>query len=260
MSRNHLLIICLIAVCAACIGIAVYTATNSPVVPGSSPVILTVMMPYDQGMGTTLTQLAEGYGKNHNTQINLISVKGRQAIVDKILSGNQTPDLIIIEKQYPLFNLTGLETLQSSGLVGKSNYLYTTEAALVVPQGSQIHNLSDISGKKIAIVNQTKYEAPGGCLSGYIVADMNVSVMPFMVSGVPEAYTAVANSSADATSIWMSDFSMLQAKTGGSLSAIPLPQYGMDNYVVLLKTSKNPVEAASFMDYIVSHKNAFGNT
>ncbi|ABS56886.1 hypothetical protein Mboo_2372 [Methanoregula boonei 6A8] len=258
MSRDRLLIIGLVAICVVCVGIALYATTST--VPGSSPVVLTVMMPYDQGMSSTLTHLATDYGKSHTTQINLISVKGRQAMVDEILSGNQTPDLIIIEKQYPLFNLTGLETLLSGGFVVNSDYLYTTEAVLVVPQGSAIHSLADISGKRVAMVNQTKYAAPGGCLAGYIVADANASVTPFMVSGVPEAYAAVANSSADATSIWMSDYSMQQARTGDNLSEVPLPQYGMDNYIVLLKTSGHPKEAASFMDYIVAHKDAFGNT
>jgi ABC-type molybdate transport system substrate-binding protein len=224
---------------------------------GSSPVNLTVMMPYDQSISTTMTQMAGDYGKNHNTQIKLITVKGRQSIVNEITNGNTTPDLVIIEDKYALFNLSGLGKLEKSGVVNKSTFLCRSNAVLVVPKGSTISNVTGLSGKKVAVVDMGNFHSPGGCLANFIVADVNATYTPVNESEIPQVYKAVANSSADATCIWKSEFDEQQKKTGSDLASITLPQYGMDNYIVLLKSSKNSQEAANFMDYVVAHKDKF---
>lgn len=214
-------------------------------------------MPYDQSISTAMTHAAEEYGKNHNTKINLITVKGRQSMVNEITSGNVSPDLVVIENQYSLFNLSGLGKLKSQGMVSRSEFLVRSDAVLVVPEGSRIQNISDLTGKRVAVVDMDKYHSPGGCLANFIVADANVSVTYVMESGIPQVYNAVADSSADATCIWKSEFNEQQEKTGNHLSGSVLPDYGMDNYIVLIKDSKDPKEAAAFMDYIVSHKDNF---
>jgi len=256
VQRNHLIIAAVAVICAVCIGIAVFSATGGTL-PGTAPATITVMMPYDQNIGSVMTKLAGDYGKTRNVQINLVSVKGRQALVNEITKGNVSPDLVIIEDKYRIFNLTGLETLRQKDLVANSTLLCRSDAVMVVPKGSTIVNTSGISDKKVAMVDMVNYHGPGGCLANYIVADLNATVTPVYVSGIPQAYGAVADSSADATCIWRSEFTGLQASTGNSLTAVSLPAYGMDNYLVLMKDSKNQKEAASFMDYVLAHKDQF---
>lgn len=256
MQRNHLVIAGVAVICAICIGIAVFSATGGAL-PGSAPVTITVMMPYDQNIGSVMTKLAGDYGKTHNTRIDLVSVKGRQAMVNEITKGNVSPNLVIVEDKYRIFNLTGLETLRQKDLVANSTFLCRSDAVMVVPQGSPITNTSGISGKKIAMVDMVKYHGPGGCLANYIVADLNATVTPVLVSGIPQAYGAVADSSADATCIWRSEFVDLHAANGNNLTAVSLPAYGMDNYLILMKNSRNPSEAVSFMDYVLAHKDQF---
>jgi ABC-type molybdate transport system substrate-binding protein len=256
LPKNNLLIGCLVLVCAVVIGIAVFAGAGA-ISSGSAPVTLTVMMPYDQNINSTMTQIAHDYGKTHNVRIDLISVKGRQSIINGITSGNVSPDLVVIEDKYALFNLSGLGTLERSGIVGKSAFLCRSNAVLVVPNGSQIHNVTDLSGKKVAVVDMDKYHSPGGCLANYIVADINASFTPVNESNIPQVYGAVANSSADATCIWKSEFDEQQKKTSNNLTTIVIPQYGMDNYLVLINNSKNSQEASKFMDYILSQNNEF---
>jgi ABC-type molybdate transport system substrate-binding protein len=256
VQRNQLLIAGVAVICAVCIGIAAFSATGGTL-PGTSPATITVMMPYDQNIGSVMTKLAGDYGKTHNVKIELTSVKGRQGMVNEITSGNVSPDLVIIEKEYRIFNLSGLAKLQQKDLVENSTFLCRSDAVMVVPQGSQILNTSGITGKKVAMVDMVKYHGPGGCLANYIVADLNATVTPVLVSGIPQAYGAVADSSADATCIWRSEFIDLQASTHNNLTAVSLPAYGMDNYLALMKNAKNPSEAASFMDYVLAHKDQF---
>lgn len=254
MSRTQLLIIALVAVCAISAGFSIAGGIFPASVPAAT---LTVMMPYDQSISTTMTELATEYGRTHSTQINLVTVKGRSALVREIVDGNTTPDLVVIEKRYALFNLSGLEALEKKGLVDRSTYLCRGNAVLVIPADSRIANVSDMAGKRVAVVDMEKFHGPGGCLANFIVADANATVTPVMESGIPQVYGAVADSSADATCIWRSEFDQLQASTGKSLTAIDLPAYGMDNYIVLLKGSGNSAEAAAFMDYVVANKDRF---
>ena len=256
MQRNHLIIAGVAIICAVFIGIAVFSATGGSL-PGTAPATITVMLPYDQNIGSVMTKLADDYGKTHNTRIDLVSVKGRQAMVNEITSGNVSPDLVIIEKEYRIFNLSGLEKLEQKDLAANSTFLCRSDAVLVTTSGSPIKNSTDIAGKKVAMVDMVKYHGPGGCLANYIVADLNATVTPVLVSGIPQAYGAVADLSADVTCIWRSEFVDLQAANGNNLTANTLPEYGMDNYLVLMKNSKNPQEAASFMNYVLAHKDQF---
>lgn len=255
MSRNQFLIIALVAICA--IGAGIYVTAGGVHSTAAPSATLTVVMPYDQSISATMAQLAAEYGKTHNTQINVVTVKGRSALVREVVSGNTTPDLVVIEKRYALFNLSGLETLEKKGLVDRSTYLCREDAVMVIPADSRITNVSSMAGKRVAVVDMEKYHGPGGCLANFIVADANVTVTPVKEPGIPQVYGAVADSSADATCIWRSEFDQLQTSTGKSLTALDLPEYGMDNYIVLFKGSGNPAEAASFMDYIVANKDRF---
>ena len=256
MQRNHLIIAGVAVLCVVCIGIAVLSATGGTL-PGTAPTTITVMMPYDQNIGSVMTKIAGDYGQNHNIRIDLVSVKGRQSMVNEITIGNISPDIVIIEKTYPLFNLSGLEKLEQRDLVEDSTFLCRSDAVLVTGSGSSLQNISEIAGKKVAMVDLEKYHSPGGCLANFIVADVNATVTPVMVSGIPEAYNAVVTSSADVTCIWRSEYLEQQANGGNTVAATTLPEYGMDNYIALMKNGKNPAEAASFMDYVVAHKNEF---
>jgi len=220
--------------------------------PGSSPATLTILTPFDQSLNKGLNNLAKEYGKDHNTIINIVSVKGRKKIIDEIISNNTSADLVVIEKEYPLFDLKGLDTLEEKGLVDKSEKVSSSEADLIVSRNSNINSLSDLNGTRFAAVDLVNYHMPGGCLANSVYESLRSTPVILNQSGIDAIYEAVANSSADATVMWKSDY--MAQKDKGEVRVIPIPEYGMDNYIVTLKSSSNPSEAATFMDYVLAHK------
>jgi ABC-type molybdate transport system substrate-binding protein len=220
---------------------------------GSSPVTLTIITPYDQDLNTGLKTIAQEYGKDHNTIINIVSVQGRKKIVEELTSGNTSADLVVIEKEYPVFNLKGLTSLEKKGLIDKSEELYKAEADLIVSPKSTIKSVQDLNGTTYAAVDLVNYHMPGGCLANSVMATLPAKPTVVNQSGIKAIYEAVANSSADATILWKSDYTN-QKKDQGDLKAIPIPDYSMDNYIATLKNSVNAAEAASFMDFVLAHK------
>ncbi len=221
--------------------------------PGGDSATLNILIPYDQSLNKGLQSIAKEYGKDHNTIINIVTVKGRKKIIEEITKGNTSADLVIIEKEYPLFNLTGLKTLEKKDLVEKSEKVSSAEADLIVSPQSSISSLTQLNGTTFAAVDLVNYHMPGGCLANSVMDVMPAKPIVVNQSGIDTIYVAVANSSADATVLWKSDY-IAQKKNHGELKAIPIPEYGMDNYIVTLKNSSNPTEAASFMDFVISHK------
>lgn len=252
LSRNIILI--------SAILIAVLIATASADVlqfGNSSPCTLTVLIPYDQSLSSGLKNIAEAYGKDHNTVVNIITVKGRKKIIEEITSRNISADLVIIEKEYPIFNLTGLKTLEKKGFIETSQELTQSEADLVVSQDSPIQSARDLEGRKYAAVDLVNYHMPGGCLANSVMDSLPVKVTAVNQSGIDKIYESVSNSSADATVLWKSDY-IDQSKKGKDLKAIPMTEYSMDNFIATLKGSANPTEAKTFMDFVVSHNDEFG--
>jgi ABC-type molybdate transport system substrate-binding protein len=233
-----------------CLGSAAYADSFS--LPGSSPATLTILTPFDQSLNKGLNNIAKEYGKDHNTIINIVSVKGRKKIIEEITSNNTSADLVVIEKEYPLFDLKGLKTLENKGLIDKSEKISSSEADLIVSKDSKINSLSDLNGTKFAAVDLVNYHMPGGCLANSVFEALPSTPVVVNQSGINAIYEAVVNSSADATVMWKSDY--LAQKDKGEVKVIPIPEYGMDNYIAILKSSSNPSEAATFMDYVVAHK------
>ena len=251
MFRNELLIIVLVFCCIGSVAVA-----DSSITGGSSPVTLTVITPFDQDLNSGLKAIAQEYGKDHNTIINIVSVQGRKKIVEELNSGNTSADLVVIEKEYPIFNLKGLTALDKKGLIDKSEELYTAEADLVVSPKSSIQSVQDLNGTKYAAVDLVNYHMPGGCLANSVMTAIPAKPEVVNQSGIDKIYQAVENSSADATILWKSDYNA-QKKNQGELKAIPIPEFSMDNYIATLKNSANKDEAALFMDYVIAHKDEF---
>jgi ABC-type molybdate transport system substrate-binding protein len=246
----------LISVLFSCIiGLVV---ADTPDAGNSSPVTLTVVTPYDQDLNSGLKEIAKEYGKDHNTIINIISVQGRKKIIEELSSGNTSADLVVIEKEYKPFDLKGLTSLEKKGLIDKSNELYSAEADLVVSPKSSVQSTQDLNGTKYAAVDLVNYHMPGGCLANSILAVLPVKPEVVNQSGIDKIYEAVKNTSADSTILWKSDYKA-QKKNQGELKVIPLPEYSMDNYIATLTNSVNKDEAATFMDFVLSHKDELQN-
>jgi ABC-type molybdate transport system substrate-binding protein len=251
MSRN--LIFALLLIFTLIIGVY----ADIPLISGSDPVNLTIIVPYDQALNSGLKTIAKEYGNDHNTIVNIISVQGRKKIVDELTSGNTSSDLVIIEKEYPLYNLSGLKKLENKGLIDKSQEIYQAEADLIVPPDSKIKSINNLNGTKYAAVDLVNYHMPGGCLANYVIDMIPGNITVVNESSISTIFEAVANSSADETVLWKSDYD--SQKHNGTLVAIPLLEYGMDNYIATLKNSKNLAEAESFMDFVISHKDELTN-
>jgi ABC-type molybdate transport system substrate-binding protein len=233
-------------------------AADTSTAGSSSPITLTIMTPYDQDLNSGLKEIAKEYGKDHNTIINIISVQGRKKIVDELSSGNTSADLVVIEKEYQPFNLKGLSSLEKKGLIDKSEKLYNAEADLVISPKSSIQSTQDLNGTRYAAVDLVNYHMPGGCLATSLLSVLPVKPEVVNQSGIDKIYQAVENTSADSTILWASDYKV-QKKNQGELKAIPLPEYGMDNYIATLTNSANKDEAATFMDFAISHKDELQN-
>jgi len=210
---------------------------------------LIVFGPADDILGSTIKEISQSFSDADNIAVNITQVKGREAIVKEVTKNTSNADIVILEREFPLFNLTGMKKLGEKKVIDNYTHLYSERALLVFRKGEPIGNLGDLNGMKIAVTDQ---HVPGACLAKKIVDRERLNVSEVNTSSNEAQLDAIIAGRADATVLWVSMFETYNNSTDPEIDVLDLPDYRMDNFIAVLNRSKNPVEAQRYLNFLLA--------
>lgn len=226
----------------------VLAASSIPAFGEEAPT-LNVYGPHDNLISDgIIKEMTEDYCDEYDTAVNITCIDGRKSLLKMVIDSDGTADLVILEENYPLYNLSGMKTLTNEGLIESYQYLYRKRALMILQKGEGISSLADLNGKTVAVTDQ---HLPGGCLSLEIIKDAGLNVTNVTVESVEAQLDAVADGRADATILWDSIFESCTDSSREEIEVVDLPEYGMDNFVAVLKDSSHRSEAERYEAYLL---------
>ena len=247
MRRKTVVILAIIIICTIVAGVAYKYLTPA------EPIELTVYKA-DDSRTSTIVQISKEYSDEHNTKIEVLSIKGRKGLLKDIIENEGEGDVVILEIEYPLFNLLGMETLKDKGFIEKYRYLYSREVLMVVRKGEGIKSIEYLGGKRVAVVDYEEHHVPGACLAPKIIEDSELEVTEVKTSSIEGLLEAIVEDRADATFIWDGQFINSYSD---EVETVELPQYKMDNAIAILNKSENSEDAEHYVNYLLDHKAIF---
>lgn len=216
---------------------------------GEEASTLNVYGPHDNLISDgIIKEMTEDYCDEYGTVVNITCIDGRKSLLKMVIDSDGTADLVILEEDYPLYNLSGMKTLTDEGLIESYQYLYRKRALMILQKGEGISTLDDLNGKKVAVTDQ---HLPGGCLSLEIVKDAGLNVTNVTVESIEAQLDAVVDGRADVTILWDSIFEGCTNSSREEIEVVDLPEYGMDNFVAVLKGAPNRDEAERYETYLL---------
>jgi spermidine/putrescine-binding protein len=216
---------------------------------GEEASTLNVYGPHDNLISDgIIKEMTEDYCDEYGTVVNITCIDGRKSLLKMVIDSDGTADLVILEEDYPLYNLSGMKTLTDEGLIESYQYLYRKRALMILQKGEGISTLDDLNGKKVAVTDQ---HLPGGCLSLEIVKDAGLNVTNVTVESIEAQLDAVVDGRADVTILWDSIFEGCTSSSREEIEVVDLPEYGMDNFVAVLKGAPNRDEAERYETYLL---------
>jgi spermidine/putrescine-binding protein len=210
---------------------------------------LTVLGPADNFLGGTIKEISQSFSDANNIPVNITQIRGREMIVKEVMKNTSNADVVILEKGFPLFNLSGMNKLEKEMAIDNYTYLYSEKALLIFQKGEAIGSLGDLFGMSVAV---TDNHVPGACLAKKIVDRERLNVSEVNESSNEAQLDAVVAGSADATVLWESMFKTYANSTNPEINAVDLTDYRMDNFIAVLNKSKNPVEAEMYVKYLLA--------
>lgn len=227
----------------------VLAASSVPAFGEEAPT-LNVYGPHDNLISDgIIKELTEDYCDEYDTVVNITCIDGRKSLLKMVIDSGGTADLVILEEDYPLYNLSGMKTLTDEGLIESYQYLYRKRALMILQKGEGISSLADLNGKRVAVTDQ---HLPGGCLSLEIIKDAGLNVTNVTVESPEAQLDAVADGRADATILWDSIFESCTNNTREEIEVVDLSEYGMDNFIAVLKDSPHRSEAERYETYLLA--------
>ncbi len=216
---------------------------------GEVPTTLNVYGPPDDLISDgIIKELTEEYCDEYGTTVNVTCVNGRKALLNGVVKSGETVDLVILEEEYPLFNLSGMKTLTDEGLIESYHHLYRKRALMILQRGGDVSSLDDLNEKKVAVTDQ---HVPGACLSLEIIKDAGLNVTNVTVESTEAQLDAVVDGRADATILWDSIFESCTNSSREEIEVVDLPEYGMDNFIAVLKDAPHRPEAERYEAYLL---------
>jgi len=191
---------------------------------------------------------SESYSNRYNIPVSITCVNGRKSLLKMLSDNDSKADVVILEEDYPLYNLTGMKTLMNDGLIENYSYLYSERALMITRVGAGISSLDDLKGKRVAVTDQ---HMPGGCLARDIINATGLNVTKVSVQSTEAQLDAVVDGTADATILWESMFKSYAKNSSNQIEAIDLPDYKMDNFIAALKTTREKELAEEYIDYLM---------
>jgi ABC-type molybdate transport system substrate-binding protein len=210
---------------------------------------LTVIGPADNVLGGLIKEISQSFSDANNIAVNITQIKGREMAAKEVSKNKSNADIVILEKEYQLFNLSGMKRLEEKKLIDNCTYLYSENALLIFRAGEAIGSLGDLDGMIVAVTDQ---HVPGACLAKKIVDKEHLNVSEVNESSNEAQLDAVAAGRANATVLWESMFESYANSTNTEIKAIDLTDYRMDNYIAILKKSNNPAEAEMYVKYLLA--------
>lgn len=215
---------------------------------GQNSTELIVLGPADNILGSTIKEISQSFSDANDVAVNITQVRGREAVVKEVTKNTSNADVVILEKEFPLFNLSGMIKLNEKKVIDNYTYLYSERALLVFRKGEPISTLGDLNGMRIAVTDQ---HVPGACLAKKIVDKEGVNVSEVNTSSNEAQLDAIIAGSADATVLWESMLKAYDNSTDPEIDVLDLPDYRMNNFIAVLNRSKNPVEAQLYLNYLL---------
>ncbi len=210
---------------------------------------LTVLGPADNILGSTIKDISQSFSDSNNIPVNITQIKGREMVAKEVSKNTSTVDVVILEREYPLFNLTGMIKLKKNNLIDNYTYLYSERALLIFKKGESISDIGDLDGLRIAVTDQ---HVPGACLARKIVAREGLNVSEVNESSNEAQLDAVLAGRANATVLWESMFEEYENSTDQEIEVLDIPDYRMDNYIAVLRSSDDPDKAMMYVKYLLS--------
>jgi ABC-type molybdate transport system substrate-binding protein len=210
---------------------------------------LIVLGPADNILGSAIKEISQSFSDANNVAVNITQVRGREAVVKEVTKNTSNADVVILEKEFPLFNLSGMKKLEDKKVIDNYTILYSERALLVFRKGEPISNLGDLNGMRIAVTDQ---HVPGACLAKKIVDKEGLNVSEVNASSNEAQLDAIIAGRADATVLWESMFETYDNSTDPEIDVLDLPDYRMNNFIAVLNRSKNPVEAQLYLNYLLA--------
>jgi len=210
---------------------------------------LTVLGPADNFLGDTIKEISQSFSDANGIAVNITQIKGREMIAKEILKNTSNADVVILENEYPLFNLSGMKKLQKGDAIDNCTFLYSEKALLIVRKDEAISTLGDLNGTVVAV---TDSHVPGACLAKKIVDREQLNVSEVNESSNEAQLDAVVSGRADATILWESMFNSYANSTNPDIASIDLKDYRMDNFIAVLNASKNPTRAEEYVKYLLA--------
>lgn len=214
----------------------------------SNSLEILVLGPPDSFLETTVKEISQYYSDANNVPVNITLVRGREMVQKEVMKNESKADVVILEKEYPLFNLSGMERLHKKGMVENYSYLYSENALMIVRKDEHISALADLNGLRVAVTDQ---HVPGACLAKKIIDREGLNATEVKVSSNEAQLDAVVTGAADATVLWERMFEGYKNSTSPAISFLDLPMYRMDNYIAVLNTSGNRAQAEMYVDYLI---------
>jgi len=210
---------------------------------------LIVIGPADNVLGGTVKEISQSFSDANNIPVNITQMRGREMVVKEVSKNKSNADIVILEKTFPLFNLSGMDKLEKKMLIDNSTYLYSEKALLIFQKDEAIDSLGDLDGMIVAVTDQ---HVPGACLAKKIVDKEGLNVSEVNESSNEAQLDAVAAGRADATVLWESMFESYANSTNLKIKVIDLEDYRMDNYIAILNRSDNLAEAEMYVKYLLA--------
>lgn len=209
---------------------------------------LHVYGPHDEIISDGLIKrISENYSNQYNVPVDITCVNGRKALLKMLSDKDSKADVVIMEEDYPLYNLTGMKALMKKGLIENYSYLYSERALMVTKAGMGISSLDDLKGKRVAVTDQ---HMPGGCLARDIVNATGLNITKVSVQSTSAQLDAVVDGTADATILWENIFKSNSKSSSDQIETIDLPEYKMDNFIAALKATPEKEKAEGYIDYL----------
>jgi ABC-type molybdate transport system substrate-binding protein len=210
---------------------------------------ITVIGPADNVLGGTIKEISQSFSDANNIPVNITQIRGREMAAKEVSMNKSDADIVILEKTFPLFNLSGMNKLEDKMLIDNCTYLYSEKALLIFQKDEAIDSLGDLDGMIVAVTDQ---HVPGACLAKKIIEKEGLNVSEVNESSNEAQLDAVAAGRADATVLWESMFESYANSTNPKIGVIDLEDYRMENYIAILNKSDNLAEAEMYVKYLLA--------
>ena len=91
--------------------------------------------PADNVLGGTIKEISQSFSDANNIPVNITQIRGREMAAKEASKNKSDADIVILEKTFPLFNLSGMDKLENKKLINNCTYLYSEKGITHLSEG-----------------------------------------------------------------------------------------------------------------------------